>query len=465
MNTNTPTKYTLAGLGLTMGLTIAAAAAPALAAPTSPEPITAQVTKATSASRQTSSEVTVEGTWQTPHLTPGSVLTVGSVDGGFNWRANFPFTLDDGTKIGECVADQAQLICTVTDVPEAWAAKEDVTGTFHARAQLVDKAVGTESTQITLNGETVHTLVWGDKDGTGTCTNDCAGPAHYEYAKPENVKYGWNNRNGSIGWGIQWKVDAGVEYTITDETNTLHTAVKCSTGPTWDPATTSWTDGKLDDTKHTLTFTPPTGALTCVTFPDATQPIDGQTTYTNKATINGASLEATATVKAAGGTDGNGNVKPTPAPAPGPATGAPPRARPPPPAPPAAPPPQPPAGPRPSRRPPPRPRLRRPRRSPRMNLSPRRPPTPHRRRASPPSRFPRPRPQPRSPNPRQTHSLPPPRRLSSPRPAPPSTASRSPSGLSPWAPCWPPPGMSSAAVTWEATDDDPQRRNGQAHPA
>lgn len=316
MNTKNTTKYTLAGLGLTVGLAVAAAAAPALAAPTAPEPISAQVTKATSASRQTSSEVAVEGAWQTPRLTPGSVLTVGSVDGGFNWRANFPFTLDDGTKIGECVADQATLVCTVTDVPEAWAAKENVTGTFHARASLTDKAVGTESTQITLNGETVRTLVWGDKDGSGVCTNDCSGPAHYEYARPENVKYGWTNRNGSIGWGIQWKVDAGVEYTITDETNTLHTAVKCSTGPTWDPATTSWTDGKLDDTKHTLVFTPPTGALTCVTYPDATQPVDGVTTYTNRATINGASLEATATVKAAGGTDGDGTVKPTPAPTP-----------------------------------------------------------------------------------------------------------------------------------------------------
>nr|DAX95592.1 MAG TPA: collagen adhesion protein [Caudoviricetes sp.] len=319
MNTNTTTKYTLTGLALTMGLAVTAAAAPALAAPT-PEPITAQVTKATSASRQTSSEVNVEGTWQTPRLTVGSTLTVGSVSGGFNWRANFPFTLDDGTKIGECVADQATLTCTVTDVPEAWAAKQDVTGTFHARAQLVDKAVGTESTSITLNGATVRTLVWGDKDGTGTCSNDCDGPAHYEYARPENVKFGWTNRDGSIGWGIQWKVAPGVEYTITDETNTLHTAVKCTTGPTWDPATTSWTDGKLDATKHTLTFTPPTGALTCLTYPDATQPIDGVTTYTNRATINGASLEATATVKAAGGTDGDGSVKPAPTPAPEPST-------------------------------------------------------------------------------------------------------------------------------------------------
>lgn len=313
------TKYALAGLGLTVGLAVAAAA-PALAAPTSPEPITAQVTKATSASRQTTSEVTVEGTWQTPHLTVGSTLTVGSVDGGFAWRASFPFTLDDGTRIGECVADQSTLTCTVTDVPEAWAAKQDVSGTFHARAQLTDKAVGTESTQITLNGETVRTLVWGDKDGSGACSNDCTSPAHYEYARPETVKYGWTDANGSIAWGIQWKIDPGTEYTITDETNALHAAVKCSTGPTWDPATTSWTDGKLDESAHTLTFTPPVGALVCVTFPEATKPVEGQTTYTNKATINGQSFEATATIKASGGTDGDGTVKPTPAPAPTPTT-------------------------------------------------------------------------------------------------------------------------------------------------
>lgn len=313
------TKYALAGFGLTLGFAVAAAA-PALAAPTTPEPITAQVTKATSASRQTTSEVTVEGTWATPHLTVGSTLTVASVDGGFAWRAGFPFTLDDGARIGECVADQATLTCTVTEVPEAWAAKQDVSGTFHARAQLTDKAVGTESTQITLNGETVRTLVWGDKDGTGTCSSDCDGPAHYEYARPETVKYGWTDANGSIAWGIQWKVDPGTEYTITDETHALHAAVKCSTGPTWAPDTTSWTDGKLDDAKHTLTFTPPAGALVCVTFPDATKPVEGQTTYTNKATINGQSFEATATIKASGGTDGDGTVKPTPAPAPTPTT-------------------------------------------------------------------------------------------------------------------------------------------------
>lgn len=310
------TTHTIVGLGLTMGAAVTAAVAPAHADTHTPEPISAQVTKATSASRQTSSEVTVEGTWATPHLTPGSVLTVGSINGGFNWLANFPFTLSDGTRIGECVADQATLTCTVTDIPEAWAAKQDVTGTFYARARIVDAAVGTQSTSITLNGQTVRTLVWGDRDGTGECSSDCQGPAHYEYARPETIKFGWTNRDGSIGWGIQWRIDPGIEYTITDETNTLHTAVKCSTGPTWDPKTTSWTDGKLDETRHALTFTPPTGALTCVTYPDATKPIDGVTTYTNKATINGMSLEATTTVKSAGGTDGDGSAKPTPTPEP-----------------------------------------------------------------------------------------------------------------------------------------------------
>jgi singapore isolate B (sub-type 7) whole genome shotgun sequence assembly, scaffold_4 len=310
------TSHTLIGLGLTMGAAVTATVAPALADTPAPEPISAQVTKATSASRQTSSEVTVDGTWQTPRLTPGSTLTVASANGGFNWLANFPFTLTDGTRIGECVADQATLTCTVTDVPEAWAAKHDVTGTFHANARLVDKAVGTESTQITLNGQTVRTLVWGDAGGTGECSSDCQGHAHYEYARPENVKYGWTNRDGSVGWGIQWRIDPGVEYTIADETNTLHTAVKCSSGPTWDPKTTSWMDGQLDTTKHTLTFTPPTGALTCVTYPDATKPVNGVTTYTNRATVNGQSLEATATVKTAGGTDGDGTVKPTPTPQP-----------------------------------------------------------------------------------------------------------------------------------------------------
>ena len=280
--------------------------------------MTAQVTKATSASRQTSSEVTVEGTWSTPKLAVGQHFTVASKDGGFKWYAGFPFVLDDGTKIGDCEADEATLTCTVAEVPASYADKTDVTGNFHARARLSDAAVGTEDTQIVVNGEVTRTLVWGDRDGSGTCTNDCSTPAHFEYAAPETIKFGWTTADKSISWGIKWAVEAGKTYTLTDETNALPKAVKCSSGPTWDPATTTWTDGTLDESAHTLTFTPPAGSLVCVVYPAATPHVEGQDTYTNRATINGKSLEATATIKASGGTDGDGKTKPQPAPVPTP---------------------------------------------------------------------------------------------------------------------------------------------------
>lgn len=304
-------------------LTIAALALPygaAYAADEDAPAMTAQVTKATSSSRQTSSEVTVAGTWSTAKLAVGQSFTVGSVDGGFKWQADFPFLLDDGAKVGECKATEAILTCTVTDVPASYADKTDVNGTFNARARLSDAAVGTEDTQIVVNGEVTRTLVWGDKEGTGTCTNDCGSPAHFEYAAPETIKFGWTNADKSIGWGIKWAVESGKTYTLTDETNALPKAVKCSSGPTWDPATTTWTDGTLDESSHVLTFTPPAGSLVCVVYPAATPHVEGQDTYTNRATINGQSLEATATIKASGGTDGDGKTKPTPAPAPAPST-------------------------------------------------------------------------------------------------------------------------------------------------
>ena len=302
-------------------LTLTALALPygaAYAADEAVPTMTAQVTKATSSSRQTSSEVTVEGTWSTPKLAVGQAFTVASKDGGFKWLATFPFVLDDGTKIGNCEANEATLTCTVAEVPASYADKTDVTGNFHARARLSDAAVGTEDTQIVVNGEVTRTLVWGDKDGTGTCTNDCSTPAHFEYAAPETIKFGWTNADKSISWGIKWAVEAGKTYTLTDETNTLPTSVKCSTGPTWDPATTTWTDGTLDESAHTLTFTPPTGSLVCIVYPAASPHVEGQDSYTNRATINGRSLEATATVRASGGTDGDGKTKPQPAPVPTP---------------------------------------------------------------------------------------------------------------------------------------------------
>ena len=301
---------TLAALALPYGAAYAADEA----APT----MTAQVTKATSSSRQTSSEVTVEGTWSAPRLAVGQHFTVASKDGGFKWYAGFPFVLDDGTKIGDCEANEATLTCTVAEVPASYADKTDVTGNFHARARLSDAAVGTEDTQIVVNGQVTRTLVWGDKDGTGTCTNDCAAPAHFEYAAPETIKFGWTNADKSISWGIKWAVEAGKTYTLTDETNALPKAVKCSSGPTWDPATTTSTDGSLDESAHTLTFTPPAGSLVCVVYPAPTPHVEGQDAYTNRATINGKSLEATATIKASGGTDGDGKIKPKPAPVPTP---------------------------------------------------------------------------------------------------------------------------------------------------
>lgn len=299
---------TLAALALPYGAAYGADEA----APT----MTAQVTKATSASRQTSSEVTIEGTWATQKLVAGQSFTVASKDGGFRWQAGFPFLLDDGSQIGNCTANEATLTCTVAEVPAAYADKTDVSGSFHARARLSDAAVGTEDTQIVVNGEVTRTLVWGDKNGEGTCTNDCSTPAHFEYAAPETIKFGWTNADTSIGWGIKWSVEDGKTYTLTDETNALPKAVKCSSGPTWDPATTSWTDGTLDESAHTLTFTPPAGSLVCVVYPAATPHVEGQDTYVNRATINGKSLEATATIKASGGTDGDGKTKPKPTPAP-----------------------------------------------------------------------------------------------------------------------------------------------------
>ena len=308
-------KFWAAGAALTLAalmLPYGAAYAADEAAPT----MTAQVTKATSASRQTSSEVTVEGTWSAPKLAVGQHFTVASKDGGFKWYAGFPFVLDDGTKIGDCEANEATLTCTVTEVPSSYTDKTDVTGNFHARARLSDAAVGTEDTQIVVNGQVTRTLVWGDRDGSGTCTNDCSTPAHFEYAAPETIKFGWTNADQSISWGIKWAVEAGKTYTLTDETNALPKSVKCSSGPTWAPSTTTWTDGTLDESAHMLTFTPPAGSLVCVIYPAATPHVEGQDTYTNRATINGKSLEATATIKASGGTDGDGKTKPKPTPAP-----------------------------------------------------------------------------------------------------------------------------------------------------
>ena len=280
--------------------------------------IKAEVTKATSSSRQTSSEVNVGGTWAVNKLEVGQSFTVSTVPNEgkapFTWAASFPFTLDDGTKIGECSANEATLTCTVKEVPESYADKTDVTGTWWAKARLQGGAIGTTEGTITLNGKAVKTLVWGDKEGTGTCTNDCSSPAHYEYANPENVKFGWSNADGTISWGIKWIANGGVEYTVKDFDAKLGTTVKCAKSDTWNPDTTEVITATQVD-PNTIKFTAPEGSKTCVTYPpEHTVVPEGQTSATNHAEVNGMKLEATATVKSNGGTDGDGSVKPTPAP-------------------------------------------------------------------------------------------------------------------------------------------------------
>lgn len=282
--------------------------------------MTATVTSAQSMSRQTSSEVNVSGTWETERLTVGQSFTVASVDGGFKWNASFPFTLDDGSQIGECTANEATLTCKVTTIPDAYVNKKDVKGTWWARARLQDKAVGTNEGKISLNGEVVRTLVWGDKDATGVCSNDCSGPAHYEYATPENLKFGWTNSNGTVGWGIKFIVEPGTEYTVKDFDTRLNTDVKCAKSPTWDPKTTVFITAIPVDA-NTIKFTAPEGAKVCMVYPpEQVRVPDGQTSVTNHAEVNGVKLEATATVKASGGADGDGTTmtKPEPSPVPTP---------------------------------------------------------------------------------------------------------------------------------------------------
>lgn len=282
--------------------------------------IHAEITKTTSASRQTSSEVSVAGTWSVDKLAVGQFFTVSSDPNPANgeipfaWSASFPFALDDGTKIGECDATNMTITCKVTEVPAAYADKTDVKGTWWAKARIQDGAVGTTEGTIILNGKADKKIVWGDADGTGVCANDCNSPVHYEYARPENLKFGWTNSDGTVGWGIKWIANGGTEYTVKDFDSRLNTSVKCATGDTWDPATTKYiTADQVDD--NTIKFVAPEGSKVCITFPpEATVVPEGQTTATNHAEVNGMKLEATATVKSSGGTNGDGSTKPEPTP-------------------------------------------------------------------------------------------------------------------------------------------------------
>ena len=280
--------------------------------------IHAEITKVTSASRQTSSEVTAAGTWSVEKLAVGQFFTVSTepVNGEppFAWNTSFPFVLDDGTKIGECNATEMTITCEVTAVPPAYADKTDVKGTWWARARLKDAAIGTTEGTIVLNGKADKKIVWGDADGTGVCTNDCDGPVHYEYARPENLKFGWTNSDGTVGWGIKWITNGGTEYTVKDFDTRLGSSVKCTKSDTWNPSTTEFITATQVD-ENTIKFVAPEGSKVCIVFPpDATVVPEGQTTVTNHAEVNGMKLESTATVKSSGGTNGDGSTKPEPTP-------------------------------------------------------------------------------------------------------------------------------------------------------
>ena len=285
-------------------------------------PITAKITNISSGSSQVSSPVTVKGTWKTEKLVAGESFTVESTY--INWAYDFPFTVDSGEKIGDCKANKGTLTCTVTNVPESFVNKTDISGTWWTTARLQESVVGKKWGEI-LIGNRAYPFTFGDKDWDSACDNDCNG-GHYEDAKPENSKWGWVNPDGTTSWMITWIAEPGVKYTINDGYTKLSTDVKCARGETWDPKTTTYISAiQIDD--GTIEFTAPEGVKTCVTYtPEPMKTPAGSKSVTNIATVNGLKLERTIDVKVDGGTSGDGTTpapQPTPSvttPAPNPTT-------------------------------------------------------------------------------------------------------------------------------------------------
>lgn len=302
----------LASVGIAAAV-ICGSAAPALAADT---PIDAKITYISSGSSQVSSPVTVKGTWSTKKLEVGQTFKVTS--DVINWAYDFPFTLNDDTKIGSCKTDKGTLTCTVDNVPDAVANKTDISGTWWTTARLQESVVGKQRGEISIGGQAWQFL-FGDKDWDGTCDSDCNG-GHYEDAKPENSKWGWVNPDGSTSWMITWIAEPGVKYNVHDGYTKLSTSVKCATGDTWDPNTTVYI-GAIRVNDYTIEFTAPEGAKTCVTYtPEPMATPAGAKTATNVAYVNGIKLERTIEVEVHGGTTGEGT---TPAPAPSPSVSTP----------------------------------------------------------------------------------------------------------------------------------------------
>lgn len=311
-------KRILASVGIAATI-VCGSTAPALAAD---NPITAKITDISSGSSQVSSPVTVKGTWKTEKLEVGQSFTVESAV--INWAYDFPFTVDSGEKIGDCKANKGILTCTVTDVPQSFVNKTDISGTWWTTARLQESVVGKKWGEI-LVGKRAYPFTFGDKDWDSACDNDCNG-GHYEDAKPENSKWGWVNPDGTTSWMITWIAEPGVKYTINDGYTKLSTDVKCARGDTWDPKTTTYISAiQIDD--GTIEFTAPEGVKVCVTYtPEPMKTPAGSKAATNIATVNGLKLERTIDVKVDGGTSGDGTTpapQPTPSvttPAPNPTT-------------------------------------------------------------------------------------------------------------------------------------------------
>lgn len=293
-------------------------------------PMTAEITKVTSAGTHVTSTVSVNGTWAADKLEVGQTFTVyANVD--LKWNSEFPFTLDSGEKIGDCKVADSKLTCTVTTVPDSMTDKANVSGHWWANARIQETAVGKNTSNLILDGKTTS-VTFGDSNGDGTCDRDC-GPVHYPYASIDNFKAGWVNPDNTVSWMISWVTTPGTEYTIHDESTRLSNVVSCSTDETWNPKTViKVTATQVDN--ETIKMMAPEGSKVCVTYtPDPVNP-DGAKAVTNVATVNGVRYEKTVEIKANGGTDGDGttpapqptptpSVTPTPAPSPSPSAPAP----------------------------------------------------------------------------------------------------------------------------------------------
>ena len=302
----------LASIGIAATV-ICGSAGPALAAD---NPIDAKITYISSGSSQVSSPVTVKGSWFTKKLEVGQSFKVTS--DVINWAYDFPFTLNDDTKIGSCKTDKGTLTCTVDNVPDSVATKTDISGTWWTTARLQESVVGKKWGEISIGGR-AWPFAFGDKDWDSACDNDCNG-GHYEDAKPENSKWGWVNPDGTTSWMITWIAESGVKYSVHDAYTKLSTSVRCTKGDTWDPNKTVYISAiSVDD--YTIEFVAPEGVKMCVTYtPEPMATPAGAKTATNIADVNGIKLERTIEVSVNGGTTGDGT---TPAPSPSVTTPAP----------------------------------------------------------------------------------------------------------------------------------------------